>query len=234
MQPYIFPYIGYFCLVQASDIFIFLDDVHYKKKGWINRNKILINGSPYTFTVPIKAVSQHKLICDLKLHSFEEFKRTFIKQIEQSYKKSVNYIKCREYIDRVLSTETESVSKLAINSIKLFYEMLEIDKTFLESSKDFSETKNLRSSHRIIKINKILNGQNYINSMGGMALYNQKDFIENNIHLSFIESVEKSYEQKSSKNFQKKLSIIDVFMNNKDEEIKSLLNLYRIVKKDHI
>ena len=42
MQPYVFPYIGYFQLIQAADVFVFYDDVNYINKGWINRNRILL------------------------------------------------------------------------------------------------------------------------------------------------------------------------------------------------
>ena len=54
MQPYLFPYIGYFQLIHSSDEFIIYDNIEYTKKGWINRNRILFNGSPQIFTIPLK------------------------------------------------------------------------------------------------------------------------------------------------------------------------------------
>ena len=44
MQPYFLPYIGYFQLLAAVDTFVVLDDVNYINRGWINRNRLLING----------------------------------------------------------------------------------------------------------------------------------------------------------------------------------------------
>ncbi|MDH4554440.1 hypothetical protein E8F11_04475 [Pseudomonas sp. BN417] len=86
MQPYAFPYIGYFCLIEESDVFVFYDDVNYKKRDWINRNRILINGHPHNFTTPLSKGSQNKLICNIQTHSFEDFKRKFLKQVQRTYR----------------------------------------------------------------------------------------------------------------------------------------------------
>lgn len=58
MQPYFFPYLGYFQLVQAVDDFVFYDDVMFIKKGWINRNRILMQGSDFLYHSTRKAESK--------------------------------------------------------------------------------------------------------------------------------------------------------------------------------
>ena len=67
MQPYFFPYIGYFQLINAVDKFIIYDDVNYINRGWINRNQVLINGKESYITVPLKDASQNKLIKDITI-----------------------------------------------------------------------------------------------------------------------------------------------------------------------
>ena len=67
MQPYFFPYIGYWQLIHAVDHFVIYDDVNYIKGGWINRNRILINGKPAYITVPLHKASAFKRICDTDL-----------------------------------------------------------------------------------------------------------------------------------------------------------------------
>src|SRR5437773_5433216 len=64
MQPYLFPYVGYFQLLNAVDRFVVYDDVAFIKQGWINRNRILINGHAAYFTVPVKHASSFSLIRD--------------------------------------------------------------------------------------------------------------------------------------------------------------------------
>jgi WbqC-like protein family len=60
MQPYLFPYIGYFQLMASADIFVVHDDVQYIKGGWINRNRILSSGEPRWVTLPV-AAGAHRL-----------------------------------------------------------------------------------------------------------------------------------------------------------------------------
>lgn len=88
MQPYIFPYIGYFQLINAVDKFIIYDDVNYIKQGWINRNKILLNNEDYLFTFPLKNASSYKKINEIELSEnlYSKWKIKFFKTLEV-YKK---------------------------------------------------------------------------------------------------------------------------------------------------
>ncbi|MEO8664089.1 MAG: WbqC family protein, partial [Ignavibacteria bacterium] len=85
MQPYVFPYIGYFQLINAVDKFVLFDDVSFIKKGWINRNRILVNKQEYTFTIPLKKASQNKLIKDIEISEENNWRDKFLKTIEKSY-----------------------------------------------------------------------------------------------------------------------------------------------------
>nr|WP_310590339.1 WbqC family protein [Dyadobacter sp. NIV53] len=77
MQPYIFPYIGYFQLINAVDKFIIYDDVNFINKGWINRNNILVSGQAHLFTIPLKDASQNKLIHEVELIGGDQWKKSF-------------------------------------------------------------------------------------------------------------------------------------------------------------
>lgn len=76
MQPYLFPYIGYWQLISAVDKFVLLDDVNFIKRGYINRNSILINGKAHMFSIPIRKASQNRLIMDTKLNFNEKEKNS--------------------------------------------------------------------------------------------------------------------------------------------------------------
>ena len=93
MQPYIFPYIGYMNLVNASENFVFYDDVNFIKKGWINRNNILLDGCSHRFTLPLSSPSQNKLIKDIEVFNIKDFSESFIKKLDLSYGKAI-YKKC--------------------------------------------------------------------------------------------------------------------------------------------
>ena len=88
MQPYFMPYIGYLQLMNAVDKFVLYDDVNYINKGWINRNRILVNGQAYLFTIPLKEASQNRLINEIYLSNDPKWKGKLLKTIEQGYKKA--------------------------------------------------------------------------------------------------------------------------------------------------
>ena len=87
MQPYTFPYLGYFQLINAVDTFVFYDDVNFIKRGWINRNNILVNGQGSLFTIPLLKASQNKQINEVEVVFDEKWKNQFFKSIEYNYKK---------------------------------------------------------------------------------------------------------------------------------------------------
>src|ERR1700685_1012716 len=93
MQPYTFPYIGYYQLIKAVDKFVIYDDVNYINKGWINRNKVLVNGKPFLFTFPLKEASQNKVINNIEIQENDSWKKKFLKTIEQAYKKAPHFEK---------------------------------------------------------------------------------------------------------------------------------------------
>ena len=76
MQPYFFPYIGYFQLIKSVDEFVIYDNIQYTKKGWINRNRILVNGTDYLISLPLKKDSDYLNVVDRQLAESWEKDRT--------------------------------------------------------------------------------------------------------------------------------------------------------------
>lgn len=230
MQPYIFPYIGYFCLIQESNTFVFYDDVNYIMRGWINRNQILLNGSPYRFSIPLLHASQNDLICDVKTLPISSFKSKFLKQIEYAYKKSPFYEAGLHYIDTVLNPGYSYIFEFAIASIEKFCQYIELeDKNFLRSSQHFSESRPLPKADRLIHITQALGASRYINAIGGTSLYNKSYFYGKGISLAFVKPKLLEYKQTCTQEFISNLSIIDVIMNTDITNIKNMLQSYSLV-----
>lgn len=228
MQPYIFPYLGYFCLAQACKTFVFYDDVNFIKRGWINRNQILLNGLPHKFTIPLTNGSQNNLICDVKMSSIVDFKKKFLTQIHHSYSKAPYFDAGLNYINSVLDQDEEFISELAISSIENFYQLLGIEKRFILSSKEFKCSKGMDKADRLICITKSLQSDEYVNAAGGIELYEKPYFQKNGINISFVEPQLIEYRQVGSKEFHAGLSIIDVIMNNSFDEIKTHIESYQL------
>lgn len=228
MQPYFFPYIGYFQLINAVDKFVFYDDVNFIKGGWINRNRILLNGKDQYITLQCIKASPHKLIKEVEVDVKSKEYANLLKTIEMAYKKAKYFNKVFPIIENVFHINIATVSFLAERSILAIAKYLNIKTQFLKSSEAFSETKGLEKTERLIAICKKTETDNYINSAGGMELYSTDIFAANKIHLSFIKSRTIQYNQ-FKKEFIPWLSIIDVVMFNSPEEINKMLNQYELI-----
>lgn len=224
MQPYLFPYLGYYQLVNKVKTFIFLDDVNFIKRGHINRNFIRLNNKPYRFTIPIMYVSQNRPI---NKHYFLDDQKKMIDFISSCYKNAPNFCQVMPIITDILTQTDRNVAKLAARSIEEVFNYLGLNRHFLFSS-EIPKNNELRSQDRIIEICKILGAQRYTNAIGGINLYNRQEFRLTGIELEFIRMRNVTY-QVPSYPFIPNLSIIDVLMICPVDEIVFLLNEYEIL-----
>lgn len=228
MQPYLFPYIGYWQLIGAVDKFVILDDVNFIKRGYINRNSILINNKPFMFSVPIKSASQNRLIMDTKLNFGEKDKSVFLARIENAYRKALMYEMVMPYIERIINNNTDDLTDFIIYSLQEIMAYLNMQ-TFLLKSSQMDKDNSLSASKRIIEICKCLNADVYINPSGGRNLYHRNDFAKNNIQLYFLDTRFDKVGYKQFKNeFISNLSIIDILMFNQVSKIKEMLKEYDV------
>ncbi len=224
MQPYLFPYIGYFQLINAVDKFVIYDDVNFIKKGWINRNNLLINGHANLFTVPLKNYSQNKLIKEIEISRSEKWEKDLLKTLEISYKKSPYFDEVYKIIECIIQNDEKNISAFIYFSLQIINNYLEIKTEIVKSSSHYLNNY-LKQSERIIDICKKENADEYINPSGGMELYSKELFQKDGISLNFIKTNNIVYKQFNG-NFEKSLSIIDVMMFNSKTKIKELLNEY--------
>lgn len=227
MQPYVFPYIGYFQLINAVDTFVFYDDVTYIKNGWINRNRILLNGRDHYLTIPCKNASSYKLINEISFDQQSKNYRDLTKTLQQAYKKAPHFNQVFPLIENILKTQTGNISILATKSIIDLCQYLEINTQFKTSSVSFADTKGHERTDRIIAICKKENAHQYINAIGGRELYEKSYFHDKGIELNFIKSLPVIYRQFNDE-FVAWLSIIDVLMFNSVIEVKAFLNLFSL------
>ncbi|MEC9209138.1 MAG: WbqC family protein [Bacteroidota bacterium] len=224
MQPYFFPYIGYWQLINSVDIFIIYDDVNFIKRGYINRNNILINNVKHLFTLALIKSSQNKKINEILIG---ENNKKILRTIEQSYLKAPFFHDIFPIIEDIFSNKEKDLSKFLGNSLQIFSKYLDINTKF-EYSSMLENDKSLQAQDRLIEISKILNATDYINAIGGEQLYDKNAFSDAGINLSFIQTELINYKQFNNK-FIPNLSIIDVMMFNSKEDIKEMLKKYTLV-----
>jgi len=224
MQPYLFPYIGYFQLIKAVDKFVIYDDVNYIQQGWINRNRILLKGKAFLFTLHLKGASPFKLINEIEIKNNNE---KTLKTFKQAYIKAPFFREVYSVIEKIFTVNENNLSRFVINSILEIAKCLGIHTQTLISSQ-IKKDRELKGQEKIIDICKVLEANHYINAIGGMELYSKERFEKEGIKLSFIKSKLISYKQFNNE-FIPWLSIIDVMMFNPKHKINDMLNAYEII-----
>jgi len=219
------PYIGYFQLINSVDEFVIYDNIQYTKKGWINRNRVLVNGKDQLITLPIKKDSDYLNVVERELsESWGKDKGKMLNVIKSSYNKAPYFQETFELISKCLNNTEVNLFKFIYDSIVLINDHLEI-KTSIIISSTIDADHTLKSQEKVLSLCKEQNADIYINSIGGVELYDKEIFKQNNIELNFIKSNPVQYTQFNNE-FVPWLSIIDVMMFNSKEQIKEYLNNY--------
>jgi hypothetical protein len=227
MQPYLFPYIGYFQLLNAVDKFVIYDDVTFIKQGWINRNNILLNGKAHLFTIPLKGISSHKLIRETEINDSSNWKLKLMKTFEQAYKKAPFYNRVLQLIEEVVFSGEKQIAAMGRKSLQTICSYLEIDTFIVETSAKYFND-HLHAQTRVIDICRRENAAHYLNAIGGSELYSKEEFDRENIKLNFIKPKRISYKQFNNE-FVPSLSIIDTMMFNSPTEIREMLEQYELI-----
>ena len=227
MQPYLFPYIGYFQLIHAVDTFILLDDVAYINKGWVNRNRIIVNEKEYLFTLPLKEASQNKLIKDIEISADEKWKEKFLKTIQASYKKAPCFQEVFPMISDIINDPEKNISTFIFKSILHINEYLKINTKIIETSGKYKNG-HLKAQEKIADICIQEKATEYINPVGGSEMYSKDLFKKNGIELKFILSNPIKYTQYNNE-FIPWLSIIDVLMFNHTNSIKRFISSFELI-----
>lgn len=228
MQPYFFPYIGYFQLLHAVDKFVVYDNIEFTKKGWIHRNRILVNGADAYISLTLKKDSDYLHVKDRVLsEGFEKEKEKILRRIEGAYKKAPYFSETIPLIREIIGCNHKNLFNYIYHSIKRLLDHLDIDTELIISS-EIGINHDLKGKEKVLGICKEVNATHYINPIGGMELYNKKEFSKNRIELSFLKTREISYKQLNN-GFIPWLSVIDVLMFNGKTLTKGLLVEYDLV-----
>jgi hypothetical protein len=225
MQPYFFPYIGYFQLINAVDEFVIYDNIEYTKKGWINRNRILVNGVDAFISLPLKKDSDYLHVKERYLSDTWDMERKkMLRRITDSYRNAPYFNKTYELVEKCILYEDLNLFNFIFHSLVQVIKYLQIDtKIIISSTLLINHT--LKSDQKIIEICNYLSADEYNNPIGGIKLYNKDYFLKNGIELRFNKSNNIFYQQYKNE-FVPWLSIIDIMMFNSVDFISKKLNDY--------
>ncbi|MFH0726846.1 MAG: WbqC family protein [Pseudomonadota bacterium] len=247
MQPYFFPYIGYFQLITAVDKYILYDNLNFIKYGWVNRNKVLVKNSGTTYiTVPLKHKSSFELIKNIETDESVNWREKILKTISLNYQKAPMFQEVYPLIEECINLTTNKLSILNSNLIINICNYLKINTPIESNSGKYQFIENLllgggthsnecysdnsidKKVARIFEVCKYEKANIFYNAIGGTQLYSKILFSKNHIELKFIKTASIVYKQFNN-DFIPSLSIIDVMMFNPVDAINSLLNNYELI-----
>ena len=221
MQPYFLPYIGYFQLVAAVDLFIVYDNIKYTKKGWFNRNRMLQNGTDMTFSLPLKSDSDYLDVCDRALAvDFDRDK--LLNQFMGAYRRAPYFSATFPVLEQIVQYQDTNLFRFLHHSIAMSCKHLGITTEFKISS-DIAIDHKLKNQEKVLALCEAVGATAYLNTVGGMHLYSKEGFQERGIDLKFIQSKPFEYPQFGSA-FVPWLSIIDVMMFNPLDTVQTCIS----------
>lgn len=229
MQPYFFPYIGYYQLANQVDQFILYDNIEFSKRGWIHRNRILIDQQIKYISLNLKKDSDFKEIRERVLSGvyFDKNRSKILRQIENSYKDSVSYSEVMPVIESAMNVDSRNLYDYLLHTLLVIFDHLNINTEVITSSTvqidhSLESKKKLRAFCKYFGVNQLLN------PIGGKPLYDQSEFLENGVSISFMEAIDIQYNNQKGP-VPTHLSIIDVMMNNSRDELQKMLHNFQLV-----
>lgn len=194
MQPYFFPYIGYWQLMALTDIYVIYDDVNYIKGGWINRNRILGPDGPFYINVPCKNAGSGIKICEVGADISPTYLRKTSNKLTFAYRRAPYFEDVYPFIFELMSFQSDSLADYLANAIKKTASRLGIGTSFMRSSKT-QLAPELHGQTRIIEIGRQLGATDYYNAIGGVKLYSPDEFGKAGITLRFVKTGDIRYPQ---------------------------------------
>lgn len=227
MQPYFFPYLGYFDLINYSDRWIVFDTVQYIRHGWMNRNRIHHpkEGDLYII-VPLRKHLRGTLIKDIVISEYPRWKSKILGQLNH-YKKNAPYFKeTYSFVEECLSINEKSLSRLNSLILEKTCSRLGIDfeyEYFSEMDLDLGSVGG--PGDWALRISEALGVEEYVNPPGGVDIFDPEKFKAAGIKLTISDTPPFEYSTKGYE-FIPNLSIIDVMMFNSKERIGEYLHHY--------
>lgn len=224
MQPYLFPYLGYFQLLRAVDAFVVYDDVNYIKGGWINRNFILAQGGKQLITLPLQGASPNLLINKVEVGGRPE---KLLETIRHCYGKAPQFGNVFPLLESIFLQQEKNLARFLNHELRQVCNYLGLHPEWHISS-TLKKGNDLRGQDKVLAICEELGATHYINVPGGKELYDREEFARRGLQLSFIQPCPVEYRQ-LGKSYVPNLSIIDVMMFNDQAQCAKLLEEYDLV-----
>lgn len=222
MQPYLFPYIGYFSLMARCDRWITFDQAQFIKGGWIQRNRILHPSEGWQwFGVPLAKHSSSATIAEVEVAP-DGWQDKLLRRLDV-YRRAPYHDTVAPLVETCLRQPATHIIDLAESSQRLVAEHLglafeperlselDLDHAQIQGPGDWG-----------LEVCRQLGASTYVNAIGGRDLFDPAAFAAAGVGLEFVRARLSPYDQ-GGRDFEPGLSIIDVLMWNGPDEARRLV-----------
>ena len=230
MQPYFFPYLGYFSLIKHVDRFVLLDTVQFIRHGWIERNRILkpVEGWQYVHA-PLLKHHRDTVIRDLVIDNQQPWQQKLIAQLQHYRKTAPHFAPVMRLLDQVFSTEYRTVVALNKATLDATCRYLKIPTPIdVFSDMNLAIAPVTAPDEWALNICRAVGGvREYWNPPGGESLFDRSKYDAHQIQLRFQSVRLEPYDQRRPV-LEPGLSILDVMLFNSPDRIGQMLDAYEL------
>ena len=226
-QPYFFPYPGYYQLLFAVDRFVAYDDVAWIKGGWIHRNRLLVQGKPVWFTIPTRGASSNVPLDSVRAAD-GPWRERMLQTFEQAYARAPFRKAVLPMVQRVVAIPSPFVADIAVASLEAVRDYLGYTTPIHRARNRYGEAGHLRGQDRVIAICRAEGATEYLNAMGGTALYDRAAFGNAGIALRFLRGSPPAGGSDGGPS-EPALSMLDTLMHNSIDQVRALVDAYELV-----
>jgi hypothetical protein len=224
MQPYFFPYLGYFGLIERTTRWVVFDTVQYIRHGWINRNRILHPGRGWQYvTVPVARMPRATAIRDVRIGSAFDGGRRILGQLEHYRRRAPHFEAVRDLVADGLAGGEVSLARLNVAALARVCRRLEIPFAPVYFSEMRLELGPIEGPWDwALRIAEALGAEEYVNAPGAVERFDRQRFLDAGIRLTIHDPPPLVYDTPGY-TFEPALSILDVLMWNSPQVVREHL-----------
>ncbi len=217
-QPNFFPWLGYFNKVVRADVFIFHDNVQLSKTGgtWVNRVRIIVNGTPSWLTMPVRRNQRGvQLIHEVRINDQTAWRRKCLDTLRHSYGRAPHFGAVFPFLRTLFEYQTDTVADFNVHAIRALLGTLEIAPGTIESGRrlDLKGQGQAKGTDLLVAMVKAVGGEAYLSGGGASGYQEDEKFEAAGLRLLHQEFHQGVYPQVGAKGFAPGLSIVDALMN---------------------
>jgi hypothetical protein len=230
MQPYFFPYLGYFDLFNMVDEWIFFDSPQYMRHHWLNRNRILHPQSGWQYViVPLRKHHQKTPLNEIEINMESDWRGRIVRQLRHYQKHAPHFKAVMCFLEECLALASPNLVETNIRTLRRTCQRLGIEKpTHVYSRMNLALPPGGEGpGDWALRISRAHGATEYINRPGGAGLFAEQQFREHHLKLTIQSWTDMPYTCGKYK-FEPGLSILDVMMWNSCEQIRAYLDTFRL------